>query len=200
VLKFVETDPEYSQLLDACLAEIAAIAEPLNLGMDQRESFIFVSSPGSVTPYHIDPECNFLLQIRGRKTVHQFPAQDRSLITEEELEQFFAGGHRNLKYREEFADRAQTFLLQPGEGLHFPVAAPHWVQNEDEVSISYSITFRTRQSLRRCAVHRFNAGLRRWGWTPTPVGRSPWRDELKYQLARVGRRLRRLAGGRESCQ
>ncbi len=89
VLKFVETDPEYSDLLDRCLAEIAAVAEPLRLGMDQRESFIFVSSPGSVTPYHIDPECNFLLQIRGSKTVHQFPADDRALISEEELERFF---------------------------------------------------------------------------------------------------------------
>ncbi len=195
VLKFVEADPAYSDLLDECLAEIGVVAEPLRLGMDQRESFIFISSPGSVTPYHIDPECNFLLQIRGLKTVHQFPADDRTLITEEELEHFFGGGHRNLKFRDEFQTKAQTFQLRPGDGLHFPVAAPHWVKNEGAVSISYSVTFRTRASERRCAVHNFNAGLRRWGLRPTPVGRSPWRDACKYQAYRVCRRARRLIGG-----
>jgi len=194
VLKFVETDPAYSDLLDECLGEIGATAEPLRLGMGQRESFIFISSPGSVTPYHIDPECNFLLQIRGLKTVHQFPAGDRSLISEEELEFFFGGGHRNLKFKDEYQAKARTFLLKPGDGLHFPVAAPHWVKNEEEVSISYSVTFRTAASERRCAVHNFNAGLRRWGLRPAPVGRSPWRDALKYQAYRVCRRARRLAG------
>ena len=32
-----------------------------------REAFIFISSPNTVTPYHMDPEYNFLLQIRGTK-------------------------------------------------------------------------------------------------------------------------------------
>ena len=44
------------------------------------EGFIFVSSPGSVTPYHIDPERNFLLQVRGNKTMHMFDGSDRSLL------------------------------------------------------------------------------------------------------------------------
>jgi cytochrome P450 len=39
-------------------------SEPLAPGMCQREGFIFISSPGAVTPFHLDPEHNFLLQIK----------------------------------------------------------------------------------------------------------------------------------------
>ncbi len=42
-----------------------------------------------------------------------------------------------------FEAKSWTFDLQPGSGLHFPVTYPHWVKNADEVSISFSIAFRT---------------------------------------------------------
>src|SRR6185503_6233667 len=76
VLKNVEQDPEYRPLLDACLDEIGVHSELLAPGMRIREGFIFISSPGAVTPYHMDPEHNFLLQIRGAKTVHMFDGND----------------------------------------------------------------------------------------------------------------------------
>lgn len=194
VLKFVETDADYRALLNECLDQMADATGLPPEGMTNREAFIFISSPGSVTPYHVDPECNFLLQVRGLKTVHQFDRDDRSLISEEELERFFSGAHRNLDFRDEYQARAKTFLLQPGDGLHFPVAAPHWVKNEDEVSISFSITFRTDTSERRCGAYQVNHALRRWGLRPAPVGVSSWRDGLKYQALRIGRRLGRLIG------
>src|SRR5262249_10275454 len=132
----------------------------------------------------------------GDKTVHLFDGTDRSLLSEEELERFFGGGHRNLAFKDEYQAKAMTFRLRPGDGLHFPVAFPHWVKNEDAVSVSFSITFRTPASERRCVVHQANAALRRWGLTPAPAGRAPWRDAVKYQAYRAGRRLRRLFGGK----
>ena len=78
----------------------AATGHPEARRIELREAFIFVSSPGAVTPFHIDPEWNFLLQVRGRKIIHVFPADDRSLVSEEELERFYSGGHRNLAFRE----------------------------------------------------------------------------------------------------
>jgi hypothetical protein len=69
--------------------------------------------------------------------------------------------------------------------LHVPFAAPHWVQNGPEVSISFSITFNTRASTRTLHAHRMNARLRRWGVVPAPVGRSALRDGVKQLLSRA---------------
>jgi len=41
-----------------------------------QQAFIFVSSPEAVTPLHMDPEHNFLLQVRGLKTLHLFDPND----------------------------------------------------------------------------------------------------------------------------
>ncbi len=191
VLKYVETDPAYRELLNQCLAEVRPHSEPLFPGMSLPQSFIFITSPNSVTPYHMDPEHNFLLQIRGSKTVRQF---DRSVVTEEEYEKFYDGGHRNLIFKDEYLAKSWEFDLQSGFGLHFPVTFPHWVKNGPSVSISFSITFRTPDLDRRVLVYNVNSFLRRRGISPTPRGQSPWRDTLKYQAARMLRRTRRLFG------
>ncbi|MBI3406768.1 MAG: cupin-like domain-containing protein [Planctomycetes bacterium] len=194
VLKYVENDPEYCELLHRCLAEVRAYSELLWPGMRQAQGFVFLTSPNSVTPYHMDPEHNFLLQIRGSKKIHIFNGRDRSLVTEEDLERFYGGSHRNMPFRDEFRARAWIFDLKPGFGLHFPVTAPHFVENGPEVSVSFSITFRTPDLERRSIVHNVNACLRGRGWHPTPVGRSPWRDAVKCQAYRLWRKTRKLLG------
>ena len=75
VLKLIETDPEYKRLLDETLDEVATHLPSDEGPMLQREGFIFLSAPNSVTPSHTDPEHNILLQIRGRTemTVGVFP-------------------------------------------------------------------------------------------------------------------------------
>jgi hypothetical protein len=194
VLKNVERDPDYGALLSACLDEVAATGHPAAKEMGKQEAFVFLSSPGSVTPYHIDPEQNFLLQIRGQKFITVFDGEDRSLLTDPELEHFYNGGHRNLNYRDEFTAKGTTFELNPGDGVHVPVTAPHWVRNGPAVSVSFSITFQNHASERRAIVYRVNALLRGRGLNPAPVGTSPWRDGLKSLSYRVVRRLRRVIG------
>ncbi len=190
VLKNVEQQSQYAELLDACLAEVAEMTADIAPGMNQKQAFIFVSSPNSVTPFHIDPENNFLLQIRGRKEVQIFERTDRTVISEEQIEAFFAGAHRNLPYSEKFAQRGQWFELNPGDGLHFPIAAPHWVRNGSEVSISFSITFQTDASRDRQSLHRFNRKLRSWGWRPKDAGKNGLVDTCKLSLIRAGKLLR----------
>ena len=184
VLKNVERDPQYRELLERCLAEV----RPHVPGMSRERGFIFVSSPGAVTPYHMDPEQNFLLQVRGSKIMQVF---DRAVLSEQELEGFFGGAHRNLRYRDEYRSRARAFRLAPGLGVHVPVTAPHWVQNGAEVSVSFSITFQTAASTRLAHVHRMNARLRRLGLRPAPVGGSAVRDRMKQLAFRL---LRRTGG------
>jgi hypothetical protein len=53
VLKNVERDAAYGALLDAALAEIAPLVEARTGPMLNREAFIFLSSPRSITPFHI---------------------------------------------------------------------------------------------------------------------------------------------------
>jgi len=173
VLKRVESDPIYRRVLDECLDEIAEVVP----GMRTRRAFVFISSPGSVTPYHIDHEYNFLLQIRGRKVMSIF---DRSVVSEEELERFYRGAHRNLVFDQEHAHDAHTFELGPGDGVHVPVNAPHFVVNGTEPSISFSITFRTPEGDRRSAVYVVNDRLRQLGLAPRAVGTAPIIDRAKY--------------------
>jgi hypothetical protein len=191
VLKSVEHDPAYALLLDRCLAQVRATRARLTAGMSDPHAFIFVSSPGAVTPYHMDPEENFLLQIRGTKTMSVFDPADRSIVSEQEVERFFSGAHRNLAYRDHYQRKAQLFDLKPGLALHVPFAAPHWVQNGPAVSISFSITFNTTASMRAQHAHRINARLRRWGVQPAPVGRSALRDALKQLVSRASARAAR---------
>ncbi|MFL6572452.1 MAG: cupin-like domain-containing protein, partial [Burkholderiales bacterium] len=185
VLKHVEHDPAYRLLLDYCLADVKAASARLTAGMRDPHAFIFVSSPGAVTPYHMDPEENFLLQIRGTKTLSVFDRADRAVVSEPDLERFLTGAHRNLGWRDEFQSRARAFELRPGLALHVPFASPHWVKNGSEVSISFSITFNTRATIRTLHAHRLNARLRRWGVAPVPVGRSALRDGVKQLVSRV---------------
>jgi len=164
--------------------------------MLRREGFVFVSSPGAVTPFHLDPEHNFLLQIRGSKTVSMWDRDDRLVLPEIELEKFYdAFVHRSLPFRDDFQTTAWVVRLEPGQGLHFPVAVPHWVQNGPEVSVSFSITFRSDGSRSRELVYRANAKLRKLGLSPTPPGRSILLDATKKNafaaLLHLKRALRR---------
>ena len=195
VLKYVEQDPAYATLIKETLKEVIELAEPVTPGVDKLEGYIFVSSPGSVTPYHVDNEHNFLLQICGSKTMHAWHRDDREVLSEEELEVYHSGGHRNLTYDERYTARCMPYELQPGEGVFQPVTAPHWVQNGDDVSISLSVTFRSESSVREAELYRLNHRLRGLGITPAPVGTVTARDSAKYLVARaerLGRRVLRL--------
>jgi hypothetical protein len=194
VLKNVEHDPVYRELLYRCLDQVEGMGHPDARRIVQREGFIFVSSPGATTPYHIDPEWNFLLQVRGSKHINVFPTDDREILTEESLERFYSGAHRNLPFRDEFQSRAEPFELRPGDGVHVPVTAPHWVRNGPEVSVSFSITFQTLASARRGMSYRVNDLMRQSGLRPVAVGKDRWRDELKSQSYRVLRRLKPSQG------
>lgn len=192
VLKNVETDPAYRQLLLECLEPMRALTEHVTPGMRTPEAFIFVSSPRAVTPYHCDPEHNFLLQMRGSKTMAVFDRDDPLAIAQTDLEAKVTGDHRNLPFTEAMEGRETLFRLTPGTGLHVPMHNPHWVRVDDEVSISLSITYRSRFSTRREAILRLNSRLRALGRTPKPPGRDPKIDSAKYLAERVIRRCEHM--------
>lgn len=193
VLKNVEQQAPYKQLLDECLDQMQATTEGISPGMFHRQAFIFVSSPSAVTPYHADFEYNFLLQVRGTKSMAVFDDQDRELLAEPDRERVVNGGSRNLPYQEQFLSRGQVFELSPGIGLHVPLSAPHWVRVGPQFSISFSITFQSKVSARRLAVHKANQWLRARGFQPRDVGASRAADAVKLHAWRVSAKLQSLA-------
>ena len=196
VLKNVELDPTYRDLVMQCIEELRPVVAHKSPGMRRYQGWIFITSPGSIAPYHLDPEHNFLLQIRGPKMVHVFDPNDRSLLSENELEAYYNSGAAKgkLEFREEYAKKDQAFAMGAGDGVYIPVSAPHWVKVEDDYSISFSITYYCDEVYRRDRLYRFNVGLRRLGLTPTPYGRSPWRDGLKDSLISTYLKVRGLVG------
>lgn len=192
VLKYVELVPEYRLLLDECLDTIAAAGGVRHETYFKRAAFIFVSSPNSVTPLHIDPENNFLLQIAGSKTISTFDRLDRRVLAERDLERFASGGHRNLSPDPATLPAPEVHALSPGDGIHVPMHAPHFVRNGPEVSVSFSVTFQTTASDTAHAVYWTNAKLRRLGLSPTPPYASSGTDSLKYALFRSLRGVKRV--------
>ena len=65
VIKGVEADPEYRELLHGFLQEVSDAAGPDVEPFSDLQAFLFVSSAGSTTPFHVDAEENILVQIRG---------------------------------------------------------------------------------------------------------------------------------------
>lgn len=192
VLKFVERNPAYKALLEETLAELMPVIGPVTGAMHQLESFIFVSSPNSVTPLHFDPEHNILLQLRGTKTMTVFPATDAEIAPNELHERFQLGlASRNLPWDEAYAARGTEHVLTAGDGIHVPVMTPHWVKNGPKVSISFSVTWRSEWSYRAADAHAFNAVLRRTGLKPARPGRYPVQNKAKAFAWRVMRKIGR---------
>ena len=168
VMKNVERDPDYAGLMADCLDALEDVTRPATGPRHLAEAFVFLSSPGSTTPFHMDPEHNVLCQLRGTKVMAVYPRD--GLVGQEAHEAFALGAHRNLRHEARFDAASETFELGPGDALHVPLLAPHWVRNGDAVSVSFSITWRSALSVAEGDTHRANAWLRARGLRPRPPG------------------------------
>jgi hypothetical protein len=194
VLKFIEADPDYRALLESVLAEIDPVTHAKTGAMLTLQGFIFVSSPGAVTPFHFDPEHNILLQIRGNKVMSIFPADDERLVSPVAHERFHLGGHRNLAWDDGFTPQGAPFAMAAGDAVYVPVKAPHWVKNGDQVSISLSVTWRSEWSYAESDARAFNAMIRKTGVNPASPARYPHQNRAKALAWRVLRKAGHLTG------
>lgn len=182
VLRAVQTDPEYKQLMEDAMAEVERCSGvDFKTFVKLKDSIIFITSPGRISTYHIDRECSMLLQIHGEKAVHVFDRADRSLLPEDEIERFWTVDNNAARYRERFQEKACTYNLAPGKAVHIPVNAPHWVRNGTNVSVSLNINFHYHDFV-KADLYRANYVLRQLGLTPSPPGRFPRRDALKRRI------------------
>jgi len=189
VLKNVERDPAYGALLETALQDLKPVVEASTGPMLHREAFIFITSPASITPFHMDPEHNILLQIRSDKIMTVFPTHDEETVPAEKSEAFSHGGHRNLIWEERFMARGMATHLAPGDAIYVPVKAPHFVKNGDGISVSFSITWRSVRSVAESELHSLNARLRAKNLPRITVSRAPEKQWFARGLYRVVNRL-----------
>jgi len=194
-LRNIERDPAYADVMEKVLATVGDIVAAKTGEMMRKEAFVFISSPGAVTPFHIDEEHNILIQIEGRKEFTLYSQHDRDLASQEHLEAFHSGAHRNLAVTDEKLARGTPITMEPGDAIYVPPLAPHWVRVlGDQPSLSLSITWRSDASQRDCYLHQINHVLRAKGGDPSFPGRNPVADQLKIWRSSGKRRLDRLFG------
>ncbi len=180
LLKSIQEDPEYNECVDRCIRELSVLTGvDLAKEITWMEGYIFIASPGAVTPHHIDHETNFLLQIHGEKNLNVCDPADRSLLFEEEIEKYYVGDLSAARLKSISQDKAYVLPLAPGSGAHIPSKGPHWVRNGDDYSVSFSLNFCMRNTDLSSRVYQCNHYLRQFDLKPTPPGRSALKDRLK---------------------
>ncbi|MGD1933420.1 MAG: JmjC domain-containing protein [Candidatus Phaeomarinobacter sp.] len=176
VLKSMESVPAYNALLDELVDEIAHLSGVAASTFDHRVAYGFVTSPGGVTPFHLDSEHNFLLQIAGTKTITILPHQ--ATTTAEDIE-ISPAKSRYIEYRPAFSTLAQTFELSAGDAVCVPFNDPHYVENGDSVSVSMGVTFHDLTTWHRRKVATVNHMLRSIGLPQERPGLRPGQDKMK---------------------
>lgn len=198
----IEVDPEYKKFLWDTLGTVRPLIDAQDPGMFNVGGFIFVSAPPSVTPFHIDRENNFWLQIRGRKQINVWNPSDRMAVPEAAVENFIVQGDlSDVCFCDTIRTRSFEADMGPGEGVYMPSTSAHmtrsdvsWIKPGDDYAISIAMVFYTRATRRAANLYALNHFLRRRGLATVPPGQSSLRDAVKFPLARafvVGRKFLR---------
>lgn len=184
-----ESDPKYAELVKEALSSVEHLVDRTQPGIFSPQAFIFISAPPSVTPFHIDRENNFWLQIHGRKIMNVWDSHDRTIIPANTVENFIVDKSlQDVNLRDEFMEARNEWDLGPGEGVYFPSTSPHstrtetdWVNSENAVSVSIGIVFYTETTRKHAYIHSFNRLARKFGISPKFPGESRF-DTAKYFL------------------
>ena len=184
-----EIDPSFADLYKALCGEVASLMKTRGVGSMplQAQLYLFIASPNSITPFHIDRYSTFLMQFRGSKTVTVGTPWDDRIVSQPDREAYVVREKTKLPWSSQLDEFSTAFEFSPGEALHIPFIAGHHVCNgPEDVSISMSIIFNTEESVRWRNAISFNHILRKQlnkvNLTPNSIGQSDWRDALKSRM------------------
>lgn len=186
----VETDPEYKALVESIVQSRKDLIEPEQGSILEAQGFIFISAPPSVTPFHIDRENNFWLQIRGTKEMTVFDHTDTEVVSATAIEDFISNGTlKEVALTDSAADKGRRFITKAGDGVYFPSTSPHmtrtttdWVTDTDNISISIGVVFYTEKTRMTAQIYQCNRLLRKFGLKPTPPGSNSLLDSVKASI------------------
>jgi hypothetical protein len=191
----IPLDPEYGPVIGAFLDEVDGMLPARDRGLINRDAAAFLASPGSVTPYHLDHEQNFLCHIAGPKRFSLWDGRDRAIVEEGPLEDFYAQATA-VPYRKELAARSQVFDLQPGDGVYMPMGTPHAVETGPGITLTFSMLFNSRATMRQIETFKANHAFRKLRLSPSRVGARPVEDEVKRRTYLALRAAKAVMQGR----
>ena len=162
-------DKRYRDVLDQIFEEVRGHVP----GYDtyNRTSGILISSPNAQVYYHMDLPGQSLWQLHGKKRVYVYPAS-APYLTPQQLEKIaLYEVEVDVPYDPAYDAGAQVFEIGPGEMLHWPLNAPHRVENFDCLNVSMTTEYWT-ESIRRAQMINVANGLLREKMRVTPKSRN----------------------------
>ena len=186
-LRDIQQSPEYAEVINECLDEVAGLVEDREGGMTRRAGYLFISCPASTTPMHFDVEHSFLLQVKGTKHVSVASYGDDVVARHRELDRYLDGEECDF---ETMQRNATMTVMGPGVGVYLPSYVPHWVETKAGISISFSIPFFTAYTEQAEGVTRINARLRKLHLSPKTLGSSTSSDRAKAAVFRSIQKVR----------
>ena len=184
----------YGDLLEQIYDEIHEHVPALKI-MKKKLS-ILISSPDIPVFYHCDLAGQTLWQVRGQKTVYVYP-NHAPYLPQPNLEKIVLNeAHEiSLPYQREWDSTADVFTIEPGDMLHWPLNAPHRIQNASCVNVSFTTEHTTPEVRRTYVVNYGNGILRRVAGlehlSQTISGPSYW---TKFAAMAVARSMRLQKG------
>lgn len=157
----------------------------------EHTSGILISSPNAQVYYHCDLPGQSLWQLHGKKRVYVYPNRPPYLPQEDIEKVALYEFEFELRYDPAFDADAAIFDVAGGEMLHWPLNAPHRVENHDCLNVSMTMEYWTEVVRRRHMVHMANGIMRhKLGLRPAGLktqGPSFWaKAALQSAVRRMG--------------
>lgn len=189
----IERVSEYRELIREVLESVRPLIESQDPGMFGLGGYVFVSSAPAVTPFHIDRNHNFWMQIHGQKEIYVWDPNDRESVSEEAVERFIVQDDLSLvRFNEDNYRRSYRADVEPGEGIYMPSTAAHMTRSEQrrgsgssDYVVSLSLTYYTQATRHKAYAYALNHSLRQHGFHPAPLGRKEWRDRIRCSLGQA---------------
>ena len=201
------TDPEYADLIDEIIHSGSQMMGESGDGIFDSDAYIFISSPPSLTPFHIDRENNLFLQIRGHKQFTVWDPKDRNTVSEMGVESWIVRGSlADVPWSEDHLHRAAVHQdFGPGEGVFMPSTSAHMSETrrsprtekvkESAISVSIGVVYYSALTRKWANIYALNSFLRKLGWKPQPPGESSEKiDSFKYWMGWMATRTLSRAG------
>ncbi|MFN3892249.1 MAG: hypothetical protein ACK4MV_17790 [Beijerinckiaceae bacterium] len=164
IIRIERALPEFRVLLDEIYDEIDRNAP--GLGVYSKSIGLLISSPNAQVYYHADVPGQSLWQLRGEKRVFIYPDRE-PFLRDRDIENVIRGvSEEGIHYESWFDEHALVIDLKAGEMLHWPLNAPHRVDNMDCLNVSITTEHWTPEVRRSFAMRYGNGVLRQFGWTP----------------------------------
>lgn len=181
VIREIQKDPLYEIFVNELLKNIQKTTKIKQSQMRNINAWIFITSPGGVTPYHRDHETTHFFHLIGKKKFYVWDHLDREVVSQEENE-FFHGvsNLKETKYRDQIFIKSRAYSLTSGDGLYIPATAPHMVENgTDDFTVSLSLTYMSNADYRVRRIYKINQILRKFGISPKDINQSQFIDFCK---------------------